>query len=282
MEIIHTIDELRSRLDHHRQRSDTIGFAPTMGALHDGHRSLMTAASHDTVGVASIFVNPLQFAPEEDLDSYPRTLDADAAMAEAAGISYLFVPSVREMYPEENVTRVSVQVITESWEGAARPTHFEGVATVVTKLLNIVGPCLAFFGEKDFQQLAMIRRMVSDLNQRIEVIGLPTIREDDGLAMSSRNRRLTEEHREQAPVINRALRRGVEAIQVGERDPQAIEAIIRAVLATAPAADEPDYIAVVDARSLVKPDVLEGSIRLMTAVRFGDVRLIDNIGVSVQ
>lgn len=282
MEIIHTIDELRSRLDTHRQRSETIGFVPTMGALHEGHRSLMTAASHDTVGVASIFVNPLQFAPDEDLDTYPRTLQADAAMAEEAGVSYLFVPSVQEMYPEENLTTVTVRTITDPWEGTSRPTHFDGVATVVTKLLNIVGPCLAFFGEKDFQQLAMIRRMVSDLNQRIEVIGLPTIREEDGLAMSSRNRRLTDAHRAQAPVVNRALRRGAEAIQYGERDPKAIESVIRAVLSTAPDAHEPDYIAVVDSRTLITPDVIEGSVRLLTAVRFGDVRLIDNLGVTVS
>lgn len=281
MDVIHSIAELRERLETHRREGQTIGFAPTMGALHAGHGSLMTAAAHDTVGVASIFVNPLQFAPDEDLDSYPRTLDEDAAMAEASGIDYLFVPSVREMYPVENWTTVSLDVVTEPWEGLSRPTHFAGVATVVTKLFSIVGPCLAFFGEKDFQQLAMIRRMVVDLNLPVEVVGMPTIREDDGLAMSSRNLRLTPEHREQAPVVNRALRRGAEAIERGERDPAAVEAIIRAVISTAPAAESPDYIAVVDSRSLRVPDVLEGSIRLLTAVRFGDVRLIDNIGVNL-
>lgn len=281
MEIVHTIVELRTKLDAERAAGRSIGFAPTMGALHHGHESLMVAASTMcNVGVASIFVNPLQFAPDEDLDSYPRMLDEDAAKAEAAGIDYLFVPSVREMYPEENWTTVSLRVVTEPWEGASRPTHFAGVATVVSKLFNIVGPCTAYFGQKDYQQLAMLRRMATDLNFPVDVKGMPTVREPDGLAMSSRNLRLTPEHREQAPTVQRALQAGVTAIEGGERDPNAVEAIIRAVLATAPAAAEPDYIAVVDAASLRTPDIIEGETRLLTAVYFGDVRLIDNVGVT--
>ncbi len=283
MEILHTISELRSHLDRERADGKTIGFAPTMGALHHGHESLMVAASTMcNVGVASIFVNPLQFAPDEDLDSYPRMLDEDAAKAEAAGIEYLFVPSVREMYPEENWTTVSLRVVTEPWEGSSRPTHFAGVATVVSKLFNIVGPCTAYFGQKDYQQLAMLRRMTTDLNFPVVVKGMPTVREHDGLAMSSRNLRLTPEHREQAPTVQRALQAGVTAIEGGERDPRAVEAIVRAVLATASAAEEPDYIAVVDAASLRTPDILEGEIRLLTAVYFGDVRLIDNVGVTAS
>jgi pantoate--beta-alanine ligase len=251
-----------------------------MGALHRGHESLMVAASTMcNVGVASIFVNPLQFAPDEDLDSYPRTLDEDAEMAEASGISYLFVPTVREMYPEENWTTVSLRVVTEPWEGSSRPTHFAGVATVVAKLLNIVGPCTGYFGQKDFQQLAMLRRMVSDLNMPVTVEGMPTVREKDGLAMASRNLRLTPEHRAQAPTLQRALRAGASAVESGERDPAAVEAIIRAILASAPDAEEPDYIAVVDAHSLRTPTVLDGQIRLLTAVKFGEVRLIDNVGI---
>jgi len=281
MEIVHTIVELRTKLDAERAAGRSIGFAPTMGALHHGHESLMVAASTMcNVGVASIFVNPLQFAPDEDLDSYPRMLDEDAAKAEAAGIDYLFVPSVREMYREENWTTVSLRVVTEPWEGASRPTHFAGVATVVSKLFNIVGPCTAYFGQKDYQQLAMLRRMATDLNVPVDVKGMPTVREPDGLAMSSRNLRLTPEHREQAPTVQRALQAGVTAIEGGERDPFAVEAIIRAVLATAPAAAEPDYIAVVDAASLRTPDIIEGDTRLLTAVYFGDVRLIDNVGVT--
>ncbi len=280
MEILHTISELRSHLDRERAAGKSIGFAPTMGALHHGHESLMVAASTMcNVGVASIFVNPLQFAPDEDLDSYPRMLDEDAAKAEAAGIDYLFVPSVREMYPEENWTTVSLRVVTEPWEGSSRPTHFAGVATVVSKLFNIVGPCTAYFGQKDYQQLAMLRRMTTDLNFPVIVKGMPTVREEDGLAMSSRNLRLTPEHREQAPTVQRALQAGVTAIEGGERDPAAVEAIIRAIIATAPLAAEPDYIAVVDAGSLQTPEILSGEIRLLTAVYFGDVRLIDNVGV---
>ena len=199
MKAVTSIAELRTTLDHARQTGRVVGFAPTMGALHDGHRSLMSAASAgEQLGVASVFVNPLQFAEGEDLDSYPRTLEADSAMAADEGIEYVFAPSAQEMYPDENWTTVSLRVVTELWEGKSRPTHFAGVASVVTKLFNIVGPCRAYFGEKDYQQLAMIRRMVSDLNQPVEVVGIPTIREADGLAMSSRNRRLTPEHRRQA------------------------------------------------------------------------------------
>ena len=282
MEIIHTIAELRERLDTHRANGETIGFAPTMGALHHGHRSLMVAAAdRNDVAVMSIFVNPLQFAPDEDLDTYPRMLDADTEMAEQAGVRYAFVPSVAEMYPQENWTTVSLRVVTEPWEGSSRPTHFAGVATVVTKLFNIVGPCRAYFGEKDYQQLAMLRRMATDLNQPVEVIGLPTIREDEGLAMSSRNLRLLPEHRTEAPIVSAALRAGIEAIDAGERDPATVEAIIRAKIATASHAEEPDYVAVVDADSLLVPDVLAGDIRLLTAVRFGEVRLIDNMGTTV-
>ena len=283
MELVHTITELRAALDADRIHGRTIGFAPTMGALHHGHESLMVAASTlCEIGVASIFVNPLQFAPDEDLDSYPRMLDEDAAKAESAGISYLFVPSVREMYPAENWSTVSLRVVTEPWEGSSRPTHFDGVATVVSKLFNIVGPCTAFFGQKDFQQLAMLRKMVSDLNFPVKITGMPTVREADGLAMSSRNLRLTPEHRQQAPIVQRALQAGVSAVDAGERDPAAVEAVVRAMLATAPGASEPDYIAVVDASSLRTPKILNGEIRILTAVKFGDVRLIDNIGVSVD
>lgn len=282
MQLVHTIEELRDALNAHRADGLTVGFAPTMGALHDGHRSLMeAAAANNDVGVASIFVNPLQFAEGEDLDAYPRTLAADAAMAAEAGITYVFAPSMTEMYPEPSWTTVSLEVVTEPWEGESRPSHFAGVATVVTKLLNIVGSCRAYFGEKDFQQLATIRRMAFDLNLEAEIIGMPTIREDDGLAMSSRNRRLTPEHRVEAPVVSRALRMGIAAIDAGETDPAAIEAIIRGELATAELAEQPDYVAVVDAGSLRTPEILSGEVRVLTAMEFGDVRLIDNMGTNV-
>ena len=281
MEIVHTISELRAALDSERAAGRSIGFAPTMGALHRGHVTLLEAAASHDVGVGSIFVNPLQFAPDEDLDSYPRMVEEDAAKAMAVGISYLFVPSVREMYPQENWTTVSLRVVTEPWEGAHRPTHLAGVSTVVTKLFNIVGSCTAYFGQKDFQQLAMIRRMVADLNLPVEVRGQPTVRESDGLAMSSRNLRLTAEQRAQAPVIQQALQSGVRSIEAGERSPAVVEQAIREVLATATLASDPDYVAVVNADSLITPDLVSGETRLLTAMSFGDVRLIDNVGISV-
>lgn len=281
MEIVHTIAELRAALDSERAASRSIGFAPTMGALHRGHVTLLEAAASHDVGVGSIFVNPLQFAPDEDLDSYPRMVEEDAAKAKAVGISYLFVPSVREMYPQENWTTVSLRVVTEPWEGAHRPTHLAGVSTVVTKLFNIVGSCTAYFGQKDFQQLAMIRRMVADLNLPVEVRGQPTVRESDGLAMSSRNLRLTAEQRAQAPVIQQALQSGVRSIEAGERSPAVVEQAIREVLATATLASDPDYVAVVNAGSLITPDLVSGETRLLTAMSFGDVRLIDNVGISL-
>ena len=281
MQIVHTISELRGELDEARRQGADVGFAPTMGALHAGHASLMQAAAQHDVGVASIFVNPLQFAPGEDLDSYPRTLEADAELAAEASIRLVFAPSVVEMYPRENWSTVSLRVVTEPWEGSSRPSHFAGVATIVAKLFNIVGSCTAYFGEKDFQQLAMLRRMASDLNFPVEVKGLPTIREDDGLAMSSRNRNLSAAQRAQAPVVNRSLRAGLTAIADGERDPKVVEATIRSVLAEADEAAEPDYVAVVDAASLRVPEQLAGDVRLLTAVKFGDVRLIDNVGMSL-
>lgn len=283
MNVIHTITELQTALDQERAAGRSIGLVPTMGALHGGHEQLIAAAvaATDTV-VVSVYVNPLQFAPNEDLDSYPRMLDADIEAAGRAGARLIFAPSDAEMYPQENWSTVSLRVVTEPWEGASRPTHLAGVATVVTKLFNIVGSSTAFFGEKDFQQLAMLRRMASDLNMPVEVVGVPTVREEDGLAMSSRNLRLTPEHRLQAPIVQEALLAGVRVIGDGERSPSVVETAIREVIATAPDAAEPDYVAVVDAASLLTPEVLDGQVRLLTAVRFGDVRLIDNVGVTIS
>ena len=283
MQIVHSIADLRQILDQQRSAGKSIGLVPTMGALHGGHEKLMMAASEATdFSVGTIFVNPLQFAPDEDLDSYPRMVDEDAIVSERAGIDALFVPSDREMYPQENWTTVSIRVITEPWEGSSRPTHFDGVATVVSKYFGIVGECTAFFGEKDYQQLAMLKRMASDLNMAVTVVGVPTVREEDGLAMSSRNLRLTTEHREQAPIVQQGLQAGAKLIEQGERDPAMVAATVADVIATAPDVSPPDYVAVVDADSLVTPEVLSGEIRLLTAVRFGDVRLIDNIGVTVS
>jgi pantoate--beta-alanine ligase len=196
-----TIAEVRAHLDPLRAAGRTVGFVPTMGYLHDGHASLMRAAAEETdVVVTSIFVNPLQFAAHEDLDSYPRDLSGDTALAEANGCDLLFAPATAEMYPEPVLTTVSVREVSAPLEGRARPTHFDGVATVVAKLFSIVGPCRAYFGEKDFQQLAVVRRMAQDLSLPVEVVGCPTVREPDGLAMSSRNAYLTAEERAAAPL----------------------------------------------------------------------------------
>jgi len=207
---IKTVKRLRETLDTDRRNGLSIGFVPTMGFLHDGHASLMRRATADCDRVvASIFVNPLQFAANEDLEDYPRDLQRDTEVAGNAGVDYLFIPSVEEMYPDWPVkTEVRVPELAAHWDGASRPTHFTGVATVVSKLFNMVGPCNAYFGRKDFQQLVIIRRMVKDLSFPILVTGCPTIREQDGLAMSSRNTYLSAEDRAAAVVLNQALQAG--------------------------------------------------------------------------
>jgi pantoate--beta-alanine ligase len=276
-----TIPELRSVLDRARAADRTVGLVPTMGYLHDGHLSLMRQARAETdVVVASIFVNPLQFGAGEDLDAYPRDLDRDARLADAAGMDVLFVPGTDEMYPVPVLTTVSVAKVSEPLEGAARPHHFAGVATVVAKLFAIVGPCRAYFGEKDFQQLAVVRRMAGDLSFPVDVVGCPTVREPDGLALSSRNSYLTAEEREAAPVVYRALRAGVASILAGERDPAAVRTLMAGIIEAEPVA-KLDYAEVVDADSFRTPIPLSGNLRLLAAVRFGRARLIDNVGVTV-
>ena len=280
MKRVATIDELRSVLDEHRSAGNAVGFVPTMGYLHDGHVSLMRAARTEcgTV-VASVFVNPLQFAAHEDLADYPRDLERDAALAAEAGVDLLFVPSVEEMYPVPVRTTVSVAGVSEGFEGASRPTHFAGVATVVAKLFSIVGPCRAYFGEKDFQQLAVVRRMVADLSMPVEVVGCETVREADGLAMSSRNAYLTPEQRAAAPVVHRALRAGAAAVLAGEVDPGQVRDLVARIIGDEPLG-ELDYAEVVDAATLEVPDEVAGDLRLLAAVRFGRTRLIDNVGVT--
>jgi pantoate--beta-alanine ligase len=279
MTTIASIGELRAELGGHRAAGRTVGFVPTMGYLHDGHASLMDAARRETdVVVASIFVNPLQFAPHEDLDSYPRDLAGDTALAEGHGVDVLFVPTTAEMYPEPVRTTVSVGGVSQGYEGRTRPTHFDGVATVVAKLFSIVGPCRAYFGEKDFQQLAVVRQMALDLSMPVVVVGCPTVREPDGLAMSSRNTYLTPEERAVAPAVHRSLLAGQAAIEAGERDPDVVVAAMEAVLAAEPRA-ELDYAAVVDADTFEVPRPLAGTLRLLVAARFGKARLIDNLGL---
>jgi pantoate--beta-alanine ligase len=232
--------------------------------------------------LVTIFVNPLQFGAGEDLSSYPRDFERDAAMCEAAGVDVVLLPSVEEMYPQgtPTLTTVTVAAVSAPMEGAARPTHFAGVATVVAKLFAIAGPCRAYFGEKDWQQLAVVRRMAADLSFPVEVVGCPTLREPDGLAMSSRNVYLTAEERAAAPVLHRALLAGVEAIDRGERDPAAVRAVMAAVVAAEPLA-QLEYAEVVDAATLQEIDPLAGNLRLLAAARFGRGRLIDNEGATI-
>ena len=280
--LVTEIGDLRTTLEFERSVGRTVGFVPTMGYLHDGHAALIRQASRETdVVVASIFVNPLQFGPTEDLDAYPRDLAHDTAIAGEAGADLMFVPHVREMYPQPVLTSVDVAELSTVLDGASRPGHFAGVATVVAKLFNVVGPCKAYFGEKDFQQLTVVRRMVQDLSYPVEVVGCPTVREADGLAMSSRNSYLTHEERMAAPVVHQALRSGVELIQDGERDPAAVRTLMTGVIGKEPLA-ELDYVEVVDADSLGQATLpLSGNLRLLAAVRLGRARLIDNVGVTV-
>ncbi len=282
MDLIATIAEVRGRLDFHRAEGHTVGLVPTMGYLHAGHASLMTAAvDSNDITVASIFVNPLQFGEGEDLDSYPRDLDRDLEICRAEGIDMVFMPSVEEMYPRPVDTVVTVPTIAAPLEGVTRPSHFAGVATVVAKLFSIAGPCRAYFGAKDWQQLAVIRRMAADLSMPVEVVACPIVREPDGLALSSRNSYLTADERAQASVVRRALDVGIELVANGETDPKVIESAMATEVATAPLG-ELDYAAAVPAQTLVADGSLAGEVRLLLAVRFGEARLIDNDGAFIR
>ncbi len=281
MQVHETIAGFADQLDRARATGRTVGLVPTMGALHDGHRSLIerAAAECDVVAV-TIFVNPLQFGDPADIEHYPRPLSADLARCEAAGVGAVLAPSVTEMYPAwpaPQATTVSVGALTGPWEGAARPGHFDGVATVVSKLLAIAGRCRAYFGEKDFQQLAVVRTLVADLSLPVTVVGCPTVREADGLALSSRNVRLSAAERSAAVVLSRALAAGRSAVAAGQRDPGSVAALMARVVGAQPTV-ELDYAAAVDARTLEVPARLDGSVpvRLLVAARVGPVRLIDN------
>ncbi len=278
------IADLRARLDRVRSSGSTVGLVPTMGALHAGHASLVDAAAgrHHEV-VTTVFVNPLQFGPGEDFAAYPRGLDDDVALAAAAGATVLFAPDVDEMYPGgpgSIRTTVRVEGVSEPLEGSHRPGHFDGVATVVAKLFAIAGPCTAYFGEKDFQQLAVVRRMALDLSLPVQVVGCPTVREPNGLAMSSRNRYLSEDERSRAAVIFRALTIGAQMIADGQRDPGAVEAAMRAELSAEPVVSSVDYAAVVDPATFERPATIDGPVRLLIAARVGRARLIDNLGAT--
>lgn len=278
--VVHTKAELRAVVANMRAAGHPIGLVPTMGALHGGHASLLKAArQRGEAVVMSVFVNPLQFNRPEDLEIYPRALDTDLEMAARNGVSVVFAPSVAEMYGEEIVTRVHLEGMADRLEGASRPGHFDGVATVVIKLCNLVGECSAYFGEKDYQQVQVVRTMVRDLDLPVEVVTCPTMRADDGLALSSRNVNLTAEERAEAPALRRSLEAGAHAVAEGERDPERIRAAIEAVLRPLKTGTI-DRIDVVDAETLAGPGPATNEYRLFVAVNFGQARLIDNVGVQ--
>ena len=277
MDILTETKHLQNRLDDLRNSQMSIGLVPTMGYLHDGHLSLIRKArSENDAVVTTIFVNPLQFAETEDLDTYPTDIEKDTFLASEAGTDLLFTPTNEEMFCDDILTTVSVQEISTVLEGASRPTHFSGVATIVAKLFNIVGVCTAYFGEKDWQQIQVIKRMAQDLSYRVEIKGCPIIREKDGLAMSSRNVYLTKEQRKEAPHIPESLLKAHEKIKDGERQSSVIKGIISERLDRSSAIDI-DYVELVNGENLSITDQIDEETRVLVAVRIGAARLIDNM-----
>lgn len=282
MKIINTIQELRDEIRRERLAGKRIGFVPTMGNLHAGHITLVTEGLEKAdIMVSSVFVNPTQFGPGEDFDSYPRTLEADAAKLEAAGCHLLFAPPVTEMYPgnQDKWAKVVVTEITDRHCGAARPGHFDGVSTVVSKLFNIVLPDVALFGKKDFQQLAVIRRMATALCFGIEIVGVETVREANGLAMSSRNGYLTEDEKQRGATLYQCLQQAKQQIQGGDKDFDGITTQASAQLKAA--GFEPEYFSVCRADTLEPASASDKDLVILAAARMGKARLIDNIDFTL-
>jgi pantoate--beta-alanine ligase len=279
---VRTETDLRQAVAAWRAAGERIGFVPTMGALHPGHLSLVRLArEHATKVVASVFVNPTQFGPNEDFNRYPRQPETDLGLLETAGCDLAFLPAVETIYPPGNATFVEPAGAAEGLEGACRPGHFRGVATVVCALFNLVRADVAVFGEKDAQQLVVIRQMVRDLHLPVEIVPAPTVREADGLAMSSRNAYLAPEEREAASVLHRALRAAETAISEGERRGDAVRHRLREVLNTEPLA-RVEYAEVVDAETFQPVETLRGRLVLPLAVRIGGTRLIDNLSLEIS
>ena len=278
MQLIVQTKEMQRRSEQHRREGMSIAFVPTMGYLHEGHLSLMREGrKRGDVLVISIFVNPTQFGPGEDYDSYPRDMKQDLALVQSAGVDIVFTPSVAEIYPEGFQTSVEVERVTQNLCGASRPHHFQGVTTVVAKLFNIVKPHRAFFGQKDYQQLITIKRMVKDLNMDIEVIGMPTTREHDGLAMSSRNSYLNPKKRKEALCLYRSLLKAEEIFSQGERNASTILQEIRRIIEEQGNSATIDYAKVCDAHTLEDIDEIKKEAVIALAVTIGKTRLIDNI-----
>ena len=275
MKIVGTVKEVREQVKEWKKQGLSVGFVPTMGYLHEGHKSLMDAArkGNDKV-VVSIFVNPMQFGPREDLATYPRDLDHDAALCESAGVDLIFHPEAEEMYEKDFCSFVDMTGLTEGLCGKTRPIHFRGVCTVVNKLFNIVTPDHAYFGQKDGQQLAVIKRMVRDLNMDIEIVGCPIVREEDGLAKSSRNTYLSPEERKAALILSKTVALGKELAKT-EKDANKVVEAMKKNIETEPLA-KIDYVEAVDALSMAPVEKLEGTCMLAMAVYIGKTRLIDN------
>ena len=277
LKIVHTVDEVRQEVAKWRKKGETVGLVPTMGFLHAGHQSLIKKSVEDNDRtVVSVFVNPMQFGPNEDLEAYPRDMDRDSALCENTGADLIFNPEPEEMYKDGFVSFVDMNGLTNHLCGLSRPVHFRGVCTVVTKLFNIVCPERAYFGQKDAQQLAVIKRMVKDLNQPLEIVGCPIVREADGLAMSSRNTYMNVEERSAALILSKSIKLGQELVEAGERDAEVIRTKMTELLNSEPMADV-EYVEVVDNLTMESVDELKGDILVAIAVKINNkVRLIDN------
>lgn len=280
MQIVAAVEEVRKQVKAWREEGLSVGLVPTMGYLHEGHKSLIDKAveQNDRV-VVSVFVNPIQFGPTEDLATYPRDLERDAALCENAGASLIFHPEPEDMYFDDFCTYIDMEHLTKGLCGKTRPTHFRGVCTVVGKLFNIVQPDRAYFGQKDAQQLAVIRRMVRDLNFNLEIVGCPIIREEDGLAKSSRNTYLSPEERQAAVILHKGLTKGEELIRAGEKRAEVVKKAIRDIIESEPLA-KIDYVEIVDFDNIQEKAVLDGSILAAVAVYIGKTRLIDNFIIT--
>ena len=282
MKIVSTIEEVRAQVKEWKKEGKTIGFVPTMGYLHEGHKSLIdrAVAENDKV-VVSVFVNPMQFGPTEDLASYPRDLEHDAKLCEEHGVDLIFHPTPEEMYGDQFYSYVDMDVLTKELCGLSRPVHFRGVCTVVTKLFNIVTPDRAYFGQKDAQQLAVIKRMVKDLNMPLTITGCPIIREEDGLAKSSRNTYLSPEERKAALVLSRSIFLGKEMVEKGERDCKRILAAMTEEIEKEPLA-KIDYVKIVDLDTMQQVEKIDRGILAAIAVYIGKTRLIDNFMYELE
>ena len=280
MEIVYSVKDMQHAADKLKHSNLSIGFVPTMGYLHDGHLALIRQAKEDNdIAIVSIFINPMQFSPSEDLDKYPRDFERDEMLCEQNGVDYIFYPSKEDMYPEGFQTYVSVDKLTKVLEGASRPTHFRGVTTVVNKLFNIIKPDKAYFGKKDAQQLLVIKRMVKDLNMDIEIVDMPIVRENDGLAMSSRNKYLNPDERKNAICLYRSLNRAQELIKLGVNSADIIKDEMRKIVESYKYT-KIDYISINRINDLSELDTIEKQNTLVSlAVFVGNTRLIDNIWI---